>query len=425
MAWFAENMLWASAAMLLVLAIRRPVASLFGAGISYALWLIPAVRLIAPPGEWLTMLSGTSLPSLPPLLVTIDLAGEAAPPSLGGPGQWVPILLAIWTGGALLFLAVQAVRYRRFRGRIDASAQAVGRHRGIPVLASAGVDGPLALGLLKRRIVVPVEFQQRYSPEERALALDHERHHHARGDILANHLALLVLALNWFNPVAWLAFRAFRADQELSCDAAIAATAPAAMRSDYARALVKSASRPGLIAACPLNHADQLKRRLKMLNHHRKDRRRLWAGGAVTASLVAGSLLSGTAGYAQDKAGEPERSRVIVLESREGAAPPTGERREFRMRRSEDGKVRIEGLDPELSARLERCESEQGALSVIGDGNERTRIMVCNKEGQNPANRAEILQKVRERISNQADLSAEAKQRLLAEIDRVIGERRN
>ena len=36
-------------------------------------------------------------------------------------------------------------------------------------------------------------------------------------------VALLVLALNWFNPVAWVAFRAFRADQELACDAAVAA----------------------------------------------------------------------------------------------------------------------------------------------------------------------------------------------------------
>ena len=36
-----------------------------------------------------------------------------------------------------------------------------------------------------------------------------------------------MLALNWFNPVAWLAFRAFRADQELACDAAVAAAGSA------------------------------------------------------------------------------------------------------------------------------------------------------------------------------------------------------
>jgi len=45
------------------------------------------------------------------------------------------------------------------------------------MIESAGVDGPLALGLLNRRIVVPTDFQTRYSDAERSLALDHERYH--------------------------------------------------------------------------------------------------------------------------------------------------------------------------------------------------------------------------------------------------------
>jgi beta-lactamase regulating signal transducer with metallopeptidase domain len=423
--WFAENLLWASAAMLLVLAIRRPVARLFGAGVAYGLWLIPAVRLVAPPGDWIGAAFETPLSTLSPLLIGIDGNAGGAPPPLGGPGQWAPTILAVWAGGALLFLIYQGVTYRLFLRRLSLSMRSAGSHQGVPLIASEAVDGPLALGLLNRRIVVPADFETRYTPAERRLALDHERHHHRRGDILANHIALLVLALNWFNPVAWLAFRAFRSDQELSCDAAIAAAAGPQVRSDYARALIKSASRPGLIAACPLNGADQLKRRLKMLNHHRHDRRRLLAGSAVTASLIATSLLFGTAGQAQDKSDKQERQRVLILESKEGAGPATGERREFRIRRGEDGKTTVEGLDAEMSARLQRCESEQGVLNVdTGEGKERTRIMVCTKDGTSPANRAEILQRTRERIAGQSDLSAETKQRILAEIDRAIAQAR-
>ena len=48
-AWLALNIVWASAAMLLVLALRQPAARLFGAGVTYALWLVPALRLIQPP----------------------------------------------------------------------------------------------------------------------------------------------------------------------------------------------------------------------------------------------------------------------------------------------------------------------------------------------------------------------------------------
>ena len=159
------------------------------------------------------------------------------------------------------------------------------------------MQGPVALGLLDRRIVVPADFATRYSAEERRLALDHESIHHRRGDIWWNLVGLFILALNWFNPVAWLAFRAFRADQELACDAAVAAAASADARHDYARALIKSASRPGLIAACPLNHADQLKRRLKMMKDHRSSRARMLGGAAVHPGRSAGlGLAVGSAG---------------------------------------------------------------------------------------------------------------------------------
>lgn len=485
-AWAAENLVWATAAMLLVLAIRRPVARLFGAGVAYALWLIPALRLVAPPTDWIGFLFENPLPSLPPILIVVGEAGGAAPPSLGGPGQWVPILLAVWAGGAILFLLFQAFSYRRFLGRIGSTMRSAGRHDGVPLFASDAVEGPVAIGLVDRRIVVPSDFEQRYSPSERRLALDHERYHHRRGDILANHVALTMLALNWCNPVAWVAFRGFRADQELSCDAAIAASASLELRSDYARALVKSASRPGLIAACPLHHADQLKRRLKMLNHHRKDRRRLLAGSAVTGALILTTMAMSGPGFAQeaiaalpastqaqveersrntnralltaletrraevlkasprpnphavqflderieqtqdriaDQEGGPrtERHQVIIMETEKGSATPTGERRQFRIRRGADGKITTEGLPPEAAERFAECNAQNEAINIdSGEGKERTRILVCTKDGANPANRLQVLQKVRDRMASSTDLNAETKQRMLAEIDRAI-----
>ena len=65
-----------------------------------------------------------------------------------------------------------------------------------------------------------------------------------------------MLALNWFNPIAWLAFRAFRADQELACDAAVTAARSDESRRDYAEALVKSVSPARAVTAAPLNPND-------------------------------------------------------------------------------------------------------------------------------------------------------------------------
>jgi hypothetical protein len=231
------------------------------------------------------------------------------------------------------------------------------------------------------------------------------------------------LAATWFNPVSWIAFRAFRADQELSCDAAIAAEASADMRSHYARALVKSASRPGLIAACPLNRADQLKRRLKMLNHHRKDRRRLWAGSAITFSLVAASMTLGTPGQAQaqERAEPKEQRRVTIIERSTGGDLKPGERREFRLRPGETGDVIYRGFTPEMQARLSKCPEAREHLANPESRSEgRTKIILCGENG--PMNDVDSLQRARERIAR--ELTGERRERILAEIDAAIARAR-
>lgn len=293
-AWLIETLVAVTLLMAMVLALRGPVARHFGAGWAYALWAVPALRLVLPP---LPQLAPDLY--LPPVVLFIPTAAEmAAPlPAEAGPGQWVPFMLAMWAGGAVIFLVLQWLAYRAFLGRIRETSRPARPplFGGIRTWISDAVDGPLALGVLERRIVLPGDFSRRYNPVERRLALEHELVHHRRGDIWWNLAAMLVLALFWFNPVAWLAFRAFRSDQELACDAAVARTASLDERCDYARALVKSASRPGLIAACALNPAGELKRRLRMMRAHRASRLRSAGGVAALGAFAAAGFALGSA----------------------------------------------------------------------------------------------------------------------------------
>jgi len=445
--WFATNMAWASCAMLLVLAIRRPAARLFGAGPAYALWLLPALRLATPP---LPAFAPDISPTLPPLTLIVTAEAAAPLPPDGGPGQWVPLLLAIWAGGAAVFLAWQYLSYRRFLRGLDRTARSLGSHRGLPLVASAAAEGPLALGLIRRRIVVPADFERRYSPAERRLALDHEAVHHRRGDLWWNHLGLLILALNWFNPLAWLAFRAFRADQELACDAAVTAAAAPEARHDYARALIKSASRPGLIAACPLNHADQLKRRLRMMKTHKTSRLRLAAGAAAVTLLAGASLALSSPSFAQAESAAPKQ----------GEAAPSRERHEERIiiRRIEDGDHRSgsghgahsghrdgeprvviiprdgqheEGGDRHMrvfrmhhgggeAMALGDCEGGDRAEADEGEGDGRTHVIVCSRGGGTPAERTQRLERIRDRLAADTELSAEQRARVAAALAREI-----
>ena len=413
-AWFFENMVWASVTMLLVLAVRQPVARLFGAGPAYALWLLPAARLVMPRLPSF----GADLSLLPPLAVIVPVGEASAPlPLDGGPAPWVPVLLALWAGGAALFIVWQWLLYRSFLTRLSLTSRSLGGHRGLPLVESGAVQGPLALGLLDRRIVVPIDFDARYTAEEQRLALEHEAIHHRRGDIWCNLAALLILALNWFNPVAWLAFRAFRADQELACDAAVAARARAEERHDYARAMVKSASRHGLIAACPLNHADQLKRRLRMMKSHSSNRLRTLGGGAAVLALAGLSVSLGSPGIAHPHPeGEGKESqRIIIMEHKaEGAGgdEARAHTRSFTLRRGENGEIVIP----------EGCEEGQQLANVDEQsGDQRTRVMLCSRgEGGTPAERVERLQRVRERLAGDSHLSEEQRSRVTAALDREI-----
>ena len=414
MSWLLETLFAVSLLMLLVLLVRDPVARLFGAPWAYALWLLPAVRLVLPP---LDFLMGEMPSILPPTIALIPAGGEAAaplPPS-GGVGQWVPLMLATWAGGAAVFMLRQWLDYRSFVRQVQSAALPAvpSSFAGIPVLESGAVDGPVAIGLTDRRIVVPADFLQRYSEGERILALQHEAVHHRRGDIWWNCLALVVLALNWFNPLAYIAFRAFRMDQELSCDALVAARRDPADRHDYARALIKSASRPGLIAACPLNHAHQLKRRLKMMKSHRASRIRSIGGAAALATLTVAGLGLSAPGFAQETQANTAGPKTIVKMV------------------GKDGKEVT--LDAEGFARFtSNCPDAQKLKSDIDSARSskgEVRLVVCNKDGKAPSAEArerlaKALEEARDGQGPFSSLAPEQRERVLASLQRELARMR-
>ena len=76
------------------------------------------------------------------------------------------------------------------------------------------------------RIVVPVGLWSELSSEERTAVLHHELSHLRRGDLWKSLLARLILALHWFNPLAWISARRFDESAEWACDALMAGECP-------------------------------------------------------------------------------------------------------------------------------------------------------------------------------------------------------
>ena len=321
-AWMLEVIVASSLLMILVLVVRRPVAELLGAQWAYALWLLPVLIPLLPSVHFFAPIEPAPMTIIIPDVSAASAISAAPAPESSASADWLLMLVALWLGGALAFAAWQQSAYSAFmlhlgpRGR-DAQPPEFG---GVRVVESDAVDGPVAVGLFRRRIVVPIDFLTRYSPAEQRLALEHELVHHRRLDLFWNWIGLGLLTINWFNPIAHFAFRAFRADQELSCDAAVALKSPAE-RHDYACALVKSASQPGLVAVCPLNHADMLKRRLRMMKKHRASWARTGGGVAVISALGVAGFAVATPGFAEERAevrvvanSPQERDPVIARE---------------------------------------------------------------------------------------------------------------
>lgn len=107
--------------------------------------------------------------------------------------------------------------------------------------ATQSTTGPLLLGFLRPSIVLPLDFEQRYTPQEQRLILAHELLHLHRGDLIANALITALQVLFWFNPLIHWAAQRVRLDQELACDAAVLAQAAAsAPHQAYASAILET-----------------------------------------------------------------------------------------------------------------------------------------------------------------------------------------
>lgn len=306
--WLAPALISSTALMLAVLVARDTVARLFGPKAAYALWLLPALRLLLPPlPGWHSPIAGLSQDMAAPLAIRPDpvVAGVGSV-SLSAPGPAIAdavasswsiltyapmLLLALWLGGAAMWFGWQLLRYRHFLRRSLRGAHSLGCERGIEILLGEELDGPLAAGVVRRRILLPADFATRYSTEEQRLALLHEQAHHDRHDLAANLVGLAVLALHWWNPIAHRAYRAFRADQELACDATVLAQAGSDDRLAYGTALLKSARGTAPAVACSLHHKAQLKRRIGMMQFHPVSGMRRLLGSTVATAIISGGLL--------------------------------------------------------------------------------------------------------------------------------------
>lgn len=312
--WLFDTFLWTGALIALVLVLRRPVARHFGPQVAYALWAVPLLRLVMPPLVLPASmapaqdLSGAAMPAdLPAAVMPASAVAFQAGSAAGL--DWSLLLAALWLGGAFLLLGWRYAQYQALRTDLLAAARPVGEAGRVRLVETPAVRAPVAFGVFDKVVALPPGFMAQADRAARDLAIAHELAHHRGHDLLANMAAQPLLALHWFNPLAWAGWRAMRRDQEAACDARVIANCDRDQRVTYARVIAGYATgRPmGLAApmAGPLKGEKSIIHRLRTLTMADVSAaRRKWGLGAIAGSALLALPLTASITYAQPE--EPE-----------------------------------------------------------------------------------------------------------------------
>ncbi|MEO8096152.1 MAG: TonB family protein [Acidobacteriota bacterium] len=140
----------------------------------------------------------------------------------------------IWGVGVVLLLTRFVVGTLHL-ARLTARAR---RTETPAVRVSSAISSPLTWGVVRPSILLP-SYSADWSKEKRAIALQHERAHIARGDWFWQSFAQIMTAIFWFHPLVWLAAARLRQEAEQAVDDAVLSSGAEA--SGYAEQLLEVA----------------------------------------------------------------------------------------------------------------------------------------------------------------------------------------
>lgn len=318
-----------SSVLIVVIALLRLVLrGKISQRVQYALWLLAAVRLLAPVsfvGSPVSVMNAVE-----PVAETIQISrteqqfpagtgqiqnvtGEnptaqtgtvttPSQPQTGGTAQVQPtepgvelgtVLRWVWLAGAVVVGCWFLLSNLVFRRRLVRSARPVdGVDCPLPVYVSAGAPSPCLSGLVRPGIYLTPDCPTEGPGLKHILA--HELTHRRQGDQFWALVRCLCLAFYWFNPLVWLAAALSRRDCELSCDEGAIRLLGEGERTAYGRtllSLVTTGSNPTELlrtATTMSSGARGLRERIALIA--KKPQR---AAGVLAAALVVVAVAVG------------------------------------------------------------------------------------------------------------------------------------
>ena len=152
---------------------------------------------------------------------------------LPAPALLLKILDALWLAGVFALTLrtiggwwlIQRLRNSALQpvpaelaARFARLARRVGLKRPVDLRLSKSINGPLALGMVRSLVLLPVAALTALTPDQLEAVLAHELAHIRRADYLWNILQTVVETLFFFHPAVWWIGANLRRQRELCCD---------------------------------------------------------------------------------------------------------------------------------------------------------------------------------------------------------------
>ena len=144
------------------------------------------------------------------------------------------ILSTVWLIGALGIMGFCSVQFILLKRKLSNAKKLSGN-----VYVSDKISAPFVFGLFVPRIYLP-DVLDKY---EKEYVLLHERTHIRHGDWLIKIIGMFAVAVHWFNPLVWLAYKLFEQDIEMSCDESVVAKMDADLKQSYTMSIVSFAKK--------------------------------------------------------------------------------------------------------------------------------------------------------------------------------------
>ncbi|MCL1137929.1 M56 family metallopeptidase [Shewanella pneumatophori] len=303
MLWMAQQTLLLSLICVGLLICHKPLQKYLGSHQTYHLWLAVPILL----------LSSAIIAAMPNLFAAVQSQQIAHYSVLASKviqakntTNYVLFVSYVWLGGIAIMLMLLVLQLVSIKALARSATKVSNPFSRLATYVHPKVQSPMLIGIVNPKIILPVNFNQLNAQEQQAI-ISHEQYHHQRGDLQCNLLAYGVLCLFWFNPICWLAYRRFRDDQELACDAYVTQSLNKQQKISYSQVLLaySQQAQHGLLHT-HYGNKNILKERIMQMKTQQKGQSSIAVIGLIMVLGLCGLMLN-----QQVQAGGVDKQSVV------------------------------------------------------------------------------------------------------------------